>query len=436
MKNKQLLPILLVLLASCSRDPQNPLENPNTSHLKIAVIADIHYMDPSLLVNGAENGEAFQNYLNADPKLIQYSDAIFKQALSKLAGERPDILLIAGDLTKDGERVSHESVARMLQPLRNAGTKIFVVPGNHDIHNPEARTYNGNNESVTPTITPADFTSLYADYGYKAAIARDPNSLSYVAQPYADLWILAIDDCKYYENVGAIAVVGGNIKTETMHWIKDQMALANSKGVRVLALMHHNLIEHYSGQTQLDPGYVTDNYEANANTLMDAGLNVIFTGHYHANDVTTRDYNGKTLYDVETASLVDEPLPYRIITMKGKSLDITTNYITSIATPLPGGMDLTSYSNGFLSAHLDGIFSYLLTQPPFEATEEDAAAAAPLFRNAYMAHLAGDEKISPGEQSIDDALAQLSPVAGMALAALWTDLNPKDNKIQISLRTK
>lgn len=443
MKNKLLLPallkalplpflVMLLTLASCI-DPVGP---PKPGTIKIAVLSDVHYMDPSLLKNGAENGDAFLRYLDADPKLVQYSDGIFKSAIAKVKAEKPDILLIAGDLTKDGERVSHLSVAGLLKQIGDLGTKVIVVPGNHDIQNPEARTYDGNNAYPTPSISPNEFSTIYADFGYGSATARDPNSLSYVSQPLPDLWVIAIDGCKYYENVGDIAVVGGVIKPLTMEWIKGQLELAKKKNVRVLGLMHHNLIEHYTAQSQLDPGYVTDNFESNANALMDAGLDVIFTGHYHANDVSSREYNGNTLYDVETASLVDPPLPLRIVKLNSKDLDISTQYITSISGPLPGGMDLTGYSNAFFSAHLDGAFSYLLTQEPFGLSEADAANSAPLFRNAYMAHFAGDEKISPSEQSKDDALAAMSPMAGMALASLWTDLNPKDNSVKINLRAK
>ncbi|MBL7846124.1 MAG: hypothetical protein JNL40_01555 [Cyclobacteriaceae bacterium] len=198
--------------------------------------------------------------------------------------------------------------------------------------------------------------------------------------------------------------------------------------------MHHNLIEHYTSQNDLDPEYVTDDWEINANAFMDAGLQIIFTGHYHANDVTSRTYNGKTLYDVETGSQVNPPMPYRIMTLKQKELEVDTRHITSINMALPEGLDLVTYSNLFFAAHLDGAFSYLLTQPPFDLSEADAAAAAPQFRNAYMAHFVGDEKISTAEQSLDDAIATLSPMAGMALATLWTDLNPKDNKLHITLK--
>jgi hypothetical protein len=64
--------------------------------------------------------------------------------------------------------------------------------------------------------------------------------------------------------------------------------------VTVFAMMHHNLIEHYARQTQLDPGYVVDDWENVADTLMQAGLKVIYTGHYHANDISSYAYKGIT----------------------------------------------------------------------------------------------------------------------------------------------
>ena len=427
--------IIAIAIASCN-DRFGGTENPAAQggHIKIAVVSDIHYMDPALLQNGAENGQAFQDYLNADPKLIQYSDAITRQMISEVTKEKPDMLLIPGDLTKDGERVSHQSLVSLLRPLISKGIKVIVVPGNHDIMNPEARSYNGDAATPTPSVTPSEFASIYHEFGYGDAIYRDPNSLSYVSQPYSDIWILAIDDCKYTENTNGIAVIGGNIKNETMAWIKTRLAEAKQRNIRVFGMMHHNLIEHYANQNVLDPQYVTDNWEQNSNELMDAGLQVIFTGHYHANDVTTKNYNGNLLYDIETGSQVNPPLPYRLIQLQNKEMEVTTRYIATIDAALPGGMAITTYSQLFFSGHLDGAFSYLLTQPPFSMSDEEAANAAPQFRNAYMAHFAGDEKISVAEQKLDDAIAASYPIAGMALAVLWTDLNPSDNKVHVSLK--
>jgi hypothetical protein len=102
---------------------------------------------------------------------------------------------------------------------------------------------------------------------------------------------------------------------------------------------------------------------------------------------------------------------------------------------LPGGLDFPAYSNVFLSQHLDGYFGYMLSNPPYSLPDDLVIYGAPLFRNAIMAHFAGDEKISPKEQAADDVLGKISPQIGGALGALWTDLNPEDNHLKIKFAT-
>ncbi|HML83703.1 MAG TPA: metallophosphoesterase, partial [Bacteroidales bacterium] len=132
------LPVLLILLtalASCSDDENN--ENPTTSSLnaKIMVISDLHIMDPSLL---EADGVAFQTYLAYDRKMLRESVVISEAMIENVIAKKPNILLVAGDLTKDGEKVSHEKVASLLQKVKDAGIKVYVICGNHDINNPYA----------------------------------------------------------------------------------------------------------------------------------------------------------------------------------------------------------------------------------------------------------------------------------------------------------
>ena len=77
----------------------------------------------------------------------------------------------------------------------------------------------------------------------------------------------------------------------------------------------------------------SDNWESVSDEFINAGMSVMFTGHYHAN-VTKRTTGGKELFDVETGSLVTAPIPYRIITLKGNELNIHTKYVTDISAKL------------------------------------------------------------------------------------------------------
>ena len=157
------LSLMIIVSASCTKDalldPSGMLTDDSNSlkssqaKLKIAVISDIHYFDPTLMPADPENDYYFQKYLAQDPKLIHLSDPIFRQVISELKKEKPDIVLIPGDVTKDGELISHESVAELLNELADADMKVFVVPGNHDINNPEALDFSFSPPKLTEKIS-------------------------------------------------------------------------------------------------------------------------------------------------------------------------------------------------------------------------------------------------------------------------------------------
>jgi 3',5'-cyclic AMP phosphodiesterase CpdA len=436
MKQKLTLIVLLagLLLQSCTKGPLNNHGHEpgfsRNSHLKIAIVSDIHYMHPSLLGAGGAAGVAFQNYVNDDPKLVEFSDPIWREVMTELKNEKPDILLVPGDITKDGEKIGHQAMAGFFAQLRNSGIKVYVIPGNHDINNAKAKKYIGDNDYPVEMTSKTDFPAIYANFGYNNAIARDANSLSYVAQLQPGLRLIAIDASKYDQYGPAGDIAAGKIKPETLAWILNQMAIAKKEHVEVFAMMHQNLIEHYTGQSQLDPGYVIDDYVNVANTLIDAGLKIIFTGHYHANDIASYEHNDNKLYDIETGSLVTAPIPYRIVTLENNKLNIKTNHVISIAASLPGGLTFPDYSNLFLSGHLDGYFNYYLGNV-LGAPAPLATYAAPLFRNGIMAHFAGDEML-PDDQRVKIAdLNSLSPQLAGIVTTLWTDPGEKDNNTVI-----
>lgn len=84
----------LAFLFSCQNDLNYDLKNISNNpesfkvdknnlnqEIKIAIISDIHYMDKSLLV---KDGTAFQEYIAKDPKLLEYSAAIFDAAIQDI----------------------------------------------------------------------------------------------------------------------------------------------------------------------------------------------------------------------------------------------------------------------------------------------------------------------------------------------------------------
>ena len=69
------------------------------NEIKIAVLSDMHYYP----VNFVSDCEDYETYVGGDPKMLEESGSIADAALQMVREDAPDILLVSGDLTKDGE---------------------------------------------------------------------------------------------------------------------------------------------------------------------------------------------------------------------------------------------------------------------------------------------------------------------------------------------
>jgi predicted MPP superfamily phosphohydrolase len=224
--------------------------------ISIFVATDLHVMSPELIVN---EGAAWDEYLSITHKMEDYSVDLFQDMIDSILFEMPDIVLIPGDISKDGERVSHEYVSEELTRLTDVGIKVYVVPGNHDIGYIEnGLYYDGDRVYQADSISPEEFVELYSAFGYEGSI-RDENSLSYVAEPVDGLVILGIDS---HTN---------RIEAEELDWICEQAKTAKDNGKQVLAMLHHPIMEHYNGQVDSKPNAILQNADSIRPYLIDAG---------------------------------------------------------------------------------------------------------------------------------------------------------------------
>lgn len=279
---------------------------------RLAVISDVHLMASALLKN---KGKAFDDYISNDRKMLVESTELMDSVTRRLLAYQPQVVFLTGDLTKDGERISHELlVDRYLKPLKAQGIRVFIVPGNHDVNNPHAKIYDGDNTKRTTTITAYDFTHIYNDYGYGEALAKDAYSLSYVAQIDAKTRLIAVDACRYADNDfdNDVCVTAGRIKPQTMDFIKTETDKAHKLGMEVIMMMHHGIVSHFGWQDKIMEEYLVDNWKKDARKLAKMGIKVCFTGHFHAQDISER-YG---LTDIETGSTVSYPHSYFLQTQE------------------------------------------------------------------------------------------------------------------------
>lgn len=393
--------------------------------VKIAVISDPHFLDMQL----TSDGEALSTYEEVTGRNINDLHSVLDKVLADLLDESPDLLLVTGDLTNHGEKQSHLGFIGKLQTLQDNGTRILVVPGNHDINIPDAKAYRGDKASPTESISKKEFEELYASFGYSDALKRDDSSLSYLSQITDSVWLLCFDTNRYEEHRTS-SITGGRILPQTMNWALDILHEAKEKGVTVLGMMHHGVVEHLLYQATFFPQYLIDNWEKNADLLADAGLKVVFTGHFHANDITRRTSSaGNAIYDVETASLAHYPFAYRIMMLGDNKLSIDSRFVTSI----PGKSDLTTIYKDKLESMTRQVTERRLKELEIPMSPEAFKAFTDVIVKLHLMHVKGDERPYPAMKL---AIRLFADQMGSEfdLRSVEFDFPPEDNRLVIPLR--
>lgn len=296
--------------------------------MKICVISDTHYYP----LNYVSDCEDYNTYVGGDPKMLAESGSIIDSALDMIKEDRPDLVLVSGDLTKDGEKLGHQNMAKKLQKIEDkTDAEVFVINGNHDIYNyQDSCTFENGKKEQAPTTTPADFKEIYSEFGYNGEYdakyyeppaGKEAGGLSY-SVTVGDYVIIGIDSGRYSPDAETGMdtnehITAGRIDASLLPWVKKRVEEANKNGKTVIGLMHHGLVPHFSKEAELLSEYVVDDWQEAASTLADAGMRYIFTGHMHANDIAEyTSVNGNKIYDLETGSLAAYGSPVRTVTIQ------------------------------------------------------------------------------------------------------------------------
>jgi len=403
---------------------------------KIAVISDVHIMNPTLL---KQDGEAFAEYIRNDRKMLKLGPSLLANATERILKDKPLVVLVTGDLTKDGETISHTYLRNnYLKRLKDAGIRVLVIPGNHDVDNPHAVEFDGDKTTRVATPKADEFARIYADYGYGDAIARDPYSLSYVQQLDSKTRIICLDACEYYDNDydKNLCVTKGHLKPETLSFIEQQCADAKENGMTMIAMMHHGLVEHWKWQDKAMSEYVVTDWRKMAKFFEKQGIKLCFTGHFHSQDISRYG----NVYDVETGSLVSYPSPIRFVTLDDGNVSIRTEQVSGDGIAVPDNQTISDYGKYF--AH-QIIHTYVGNMLPKDAPDSLRTEICDEVAKAYIANLAGDEQMPEGEQPTVKAIAKdikkniswkWGYIFSHIVKYLWNDEAPADNDADFSIK--
>lgn len=302
-----------------------------------AVMSDVHLFAPELWSDCPD----YTTAENSDRKMFRESSDILDKALADVVAAKPDMVLVPGDLTKDGERACHTWVRDRFEATKaelaaaGADTQFYVINGNHDLNNHHGKDFSGGSAADAVRTDPLTYKSLWAECGYTDTVVYDADgtadgSLSYVAHPCPGLTLIAVDTCKY--NVAAedgtlAQETSGHVSADLLAWVCDQAREARAAGDVVVAFQHHGIVPHFGYEPVIFGEYLVDEYETVAKAYAEAGISAVFTGHMHANDIAAATYGENTIYDIETGSLVTYPSRMRMgsleFAQKGEKLECT-----------------------------------------------------------------------------------------------------------------
>jgi len=298
--------------------------------------------------------------------LVEISIPALELILDHLQQQPLDFLLLPGDLTQHGEP---ENNAWLQKRLSQLPFPVYVIPGNHDVPNllPNER-----------SIGPKDFPYYYRHCGYE-----NPEQLYYTCEVLPGVQLIGLNSNQFDESGNQL----GLLDQPQLAWLEQVLAQLTDK--LVLVMVHHNVVEHLPGQAHHPLGrrYMLDNALVLRKILYDAGVNLVFTGHLHVQDIACN----QGVYDITTGSLVSYPHPYRILQLRTDDwgrrwLQIESHRVESV----PGWENLPQISREWMGERSAPFILKLLTGEPLSLPVTDAHKLVPSLRYFWADIASGD----------------------------------------------
>lgn len=267
--------------------------------LNIMIATDLHYLSKSI----NDGGEAFSKMMaKGDGKVMKYIEEIVDAFVLEVINRKPDALLLLGDLTFNGERVSHMELAIKLKEIVNAGVNVYLIPGNHDINHERCMGFCGNKIYKVDSVSPDEFREIYHHCGYNLAIHFDKTSASYAVKLSDSLYVIMLDTNSYSQNF---------LSDESLYWLEGVLSELSKTGADILGVSHQNLLEHNFMFTE---GFMIKNADKIEALYNKYNVKLNLSGHMHIQHIEDRG-----VAEVVTSSLAVAPNHFANIRYDKKS---------------------------------------------------------------------------------------------------------------------
>ena len=324
----------------------NRIYGSDNEPLKIQFITDIHHYSRKV---GTE-GKAYEKAESKSQKVIKDTDLVLNEAWNILCEDKStDIVVVAGDTTRDGEIDSHKEVIDMLHDLQKRGKRVYVITATHDFRDGGvADGYVGDEVVKVPAVeNRQDLWDMYYDFGPSEAIATHRESMSYVVQLAPGYRLFALNDDTNFKPEGER---GSGFSDDCMAWIMEQLRDAQEHDQYVIAMTHHPMIAPSPFYAIIGKGDMQRNHETTREIFADAGLHCMLTGHTHIHDISyVTTEKGNRFYDIACGAAIGCPPTMRTVVFdpKNAKIDVDTIMIKNVPGMDTDGKPFDEYMKGF-----------------------------------------------------------------------------------------
>ncbi|PUB14879.1 metallophosphoesterase family protein [Yoonia sediminilitoris] len=356
---------------------------------KVAVLADPHFHDTGAgHAYGLGERDCFRSLAEstASTRVFNEGGAALVRALDILVERGVRLVMIAGDLTDDGQAPNWRASSDLLDSYsQRHDMRFFLTPGNHDqwfgdgkplrqeMVRSDGTTFvvSGDRSHETAHFAPEMFQIGQADvlnyasgfglcrhrddlhwespFGTSDALENrigllyrtglDPieaPDLSYLVEPVEGLWILAIDANVYLPDAngwrdfaaeGWIAVL--RHKAWLLDWIRDVSRRARESGIQLMCMSHFPVCDVLDGVPRGLAERVMPTLDV-ARALAHTRMGLHFSGHWNINRTGLQTVGNDWLVNVAVPSTASFPAAFKLVDVQETQARIETLRLGSV----------------------------------------------------------------------------------------------------------
>lgn len=323
--------------------------------MDLIVFADAHLYSKKL----GYDTQSYKKFNGSSQKLLKDSGAVIAAAFEQICKSDCRNIIFAGDATCDGDFDSHREFTAMLSALQKCGKRVFAITSTHDYQdNGITYKYTGDIKEEIPSAKREDLAELYYPFGPADAVNVYADGMSYIAELDEKYVLFALNSDKNGKGRSGYS-------DEMQEWIKENATKAKLEGKEIIAFTHHPLVSPSPFYSLIGKNDMMGEHETIREMLADLGIELVFTGHSHINDISyIFSQNGNVLYDVSQSALAGYPGYMRRVTITDNSYIIKSEAITEPVRADFGGETLNEHLENQFFGMIRRLLEYAATDIP------------------------------------------------------------------------